>query len=150
VGSEPPQDPGRFTPPPRADECPIGTDCERSEALIDTSAVYHFRVVVPILEAAGERGVISDQVEGELQANVLAKGRGYPAHPFGRVRDEANAIAMARMRQQYRATSGPGDEADIIIGTTSITTDRRLYSSDDRLVSAVRNSGGRATYVPAP
>ena len=114
------------------------------EVLVDTSAVYKFRVLVPVLESRGERGVISTQVETELRDNKLA----YPAHPFTRVPDESNFVAMARMRQQYAERTGRGTDGDLVIGTTAISTRRKLYSSDDFLVGAVGRAGGKAEFVP--
>jgi RHS repeat-associated protein len=117
-------------------------------ALIDSSAVYRYRTVVPMLEAQGEQGVISDRVELELQNNASSKGLPYPAHPFPIVPDVANSVVMARMRQQYSLQAGPGIEGDIIIGTTAITLGRRLYTSDRFLLNAVINAGGSAKWVP--
>ena len=118
------------------------------EVLVDTSAVYKYRVLVPLLESRGERGVISTQVELELLQNAASGKPAYPAHPFLLVPDTANFVAMARMRHQYAGQSGPGVEGDIIIGTTAISTARRLYSSDQFLVAAVVKSGGSAEWVP--
>jgi predicted nucleic acid-binding protein len=60
----------------------------------------------------------------------------------------ANSVVMGRMRQQYAGQSGPGIEGDIIIGTTAITSGRKLYTSDFGLEAAVVKSGGQAEYVP--
>lgn len=122
----------------------LQSGCGEAEVLVDTSAVYKFAVLVPMLEARGERGVISSQVELELQRNKLH----FPAHPFTLVPDVANSVAMARMRQQFPNHSAQGVEGDIIIGTTAISTGRKLYTSDSSLAAAVINAGGIAEYVP--
>lgn len=118
------------------------TTAHTKELTDPTSAVYKFAVLVPMLEARGERGVISSQVELELQRNKLH----YPAHPFTLVPDVANSVAMARMRQQFPNHSAQGVEGDIIIGTTAISTGRKLYTSDSILAAAVIKAGGIAEY----
>lgn len=116
--------------------------------LVDTSAVYKYRTLVPLLASRGEHGVISTQVNVELHQNVAEGKLGYPKHPFQQVPDVANSVVMARMRQQYAGKSGRGVEGDIVIGTTAISSGRRLYSSDEFLVAAVTNAGGTAEWVP--
>jgi hypothetical protein len=69
----PPSASSRCTAPQGAD------DCGGTEVLIDTSAVYKYKTLVPLLESRGERGVISTQVELELQNNTYKNP--YPAHP---------------------------------------------------------------------
>ncbi len=127
--------------------CTPGND-DQTEVLIDTSAVYSYKVLVPLLDSRGERGVISTQVEVELQRNAATGKAYYPPHPFPQVPDVANFVAMARMRQQYVGRSGTGLEGDIIIGTTAISSGRLLYASDHFLVGAVIRAGGRAQWVP--
>jgi hypothetical protein len=127
--------------------CTPGDD-DQTEVLIDTGAVYSYKVLVPLLESRGERGVISTQVQAELLQNDARGKPRYPNHPFPEVPDVANFVAMARMRQQYFGRNQVGDEGDIIIGTTAISSGRLLYSSDPFLVGAVTRAGGRAQWVP--
>jgi hypothetical protein len=115
--------------------------------LIDTSAVYKYPILAPILASRREAGVISPEVTIELSRNAAGDKLSYLAHPFTLVPDEANAVAIARMRNQYSGKGGAGVEGDIIIGTTAITSGRKLYSGDGFLVAAVIGAGGSAVYV---
>ncbi len=84
-------------------------------------------------------------METELRSN---NHLAYPGHPLDLVPDVANAVAMARVRQQFPNLNAQGVTGDVIIGTTAISTGRTLYSSDSGLLSAVRSSGGVAIWVP--
>jgi hypothetical protein len=54
----------------------------------------------------------------------------------------------ATPNQYASKTAEAGDEGDIIIGTTAISSGRILYSADRFQVAAVWKSGGRAVLVP--
>jgi RHS repeat-associated protein len=126
-------------------------DERMEEVLLDTSAVYKWPVLVPVLTSLYQEGVISAMVELELQENDANPEKpDYPRYQFRIVPDEFNFVVMGRMRNAYasKTSKGTGDEGDIIIGTTAVSSGRILYTADKFQWAAVWKSGGKAVLVP--
>ena len=134
---------------------PTPTQEPNKEVILDTSAVYLYRVAV----AAGiirpnETAVITDTVEVELDENdkKLAPPKPIYADLFPIIPDVYDRQIATALRQylDYFQPSDPGRDNDVIIGTTAIVTHHTLITGDITLYRGVLQLGGDARFVPAP